>query len=436
MDKIELLRQLTAAHPENAQTWYLLGMEYAEAGDIALALSAYAEALQHGADDLKPSIAAALAQLSARAGSDGAGTGAGSASGSETARASGDSSESGDERDRRQPLTVGSMSADADANHGPDYGAKDRARTPGMGLRVLQGGVTELRRPVEPNRVTFADVGGLEDVKRSIDMKIIQPFTTPGLFTKFKKKVGGGILLYGPPGCGKTFIARATAGECGASFVSVHISDILGKYVGESEENLHAVFTTARAQRPSVLFFDEIDTLGYSRAKSTSQPMRGVIDQLLMEMEGATTDMDRILLIGSTNTPWDVDPAFKRPGRFDKLIFVAPPDLPARAHIFRLKLDGRPLGRIDVDALARQTDLYSGADIENVVEVATERVINGILESGVERPIEMRDLEAAIADTKPSTVNWLRTVKNYVKYANQDGQYNDVEAFLRKYRSL
>jgi SpoVK/Ycf46/Vps4 family AAA+-type ATPase len=134
--------------------------------------------------------------------------------------------------------------------------------------------------------------------------------------------------------------------------------------------------------------------------------------------------------------PWDVDTAFKRPGRFDKTIFVSPPDQGARALIFKLKLKDRPTDIIDYNMLAKNTELYSGADIENVVEVATENVITEILSSGVERLITMNDLVEAIKCTKPSTIEWLRTIKNYVKYSNQAGVYDEVEKFLASHKGI
>jgi SpoVK/Ycf46/Vps4 family AAA+-type ATPase len=285
----------------------------------------------------------------------------------------------------------------------------------------------------KPKRITFQDVGGLEELKRTIDMKIIKPFVNPGLFSKFKKKSGGGILLYDPPGCGKTFIAKATAGEIGANFYPVHITDILDPFIGVSEQNLHNIFTTARANRPAVLFFDEIDTIGYSRSKATSEHLRPLVDSMLTEMEGVNTSTDKLLIIGATNMPWDVDAAFKRPGRFDKLMFVPPPDKEARKVIFELKLRGKPLeGGIILDILAEKTEYYSGADIENVIEVATENVLTEIMETNKERLITMDDLVKAIDSSKPSTIEWLTSIKNYIKYSNQSGLYSDVAKYLKE----
>ncbi|MEG0258697.1 MAG: ATP-binding protein, partial [Lysinibacillus sp.] len=299
-------------------------------------------------------------------------------------------------------------------------------------FKVIDGNKTEKPVKKEKVQISFADVAGLEDLKKTINLRIISPFFNKGLFAKFKKKVGGGVLLYGPPGCGKTFIAKATAGECKAHFYPVHITDILDPYIGVSEQNLKAIFDKARYQKPSIMFFDEVDTIGFSRSKSSSHT-RGVIDTFLTEMEGIDTSTDEVLVMAATNTPWDVDNALKRPGRFDRLIFVAPPDEEARGQIFKLKLKDRFAEDINVAKLAAQTEFFSGADIENVVELASERVLEEILTTGKERPLNTNDLLYALENLQPSTLEWLRTAKNYVKYANHGGLYNDVEKYLSKH---
>lgn len=407
MDKIEVMLQMLKDHPEQPNTWFLLGLEYKEQGKINEALKAFTEALKYSNTDLKEKILLELTTLA----NLGLGTNMNSLEES--------SSEDFYEDDEKTDSNM----LEENNNLKP--------------FKVIDGGLSEQKQNQENNKViTFENVGGLEDLQEAIRMKIIKPFINPVLFARFKKKTGGGIVLFGPPGCGKTFIAKATAGECKAQFIPVQISDILDPFIGVSEQNIRDIFSTARAKKPSVLFFDELDAIGYHRAKASSSHMRPMVDQLLSEMEGIDTSTDQLLVIGATNMPWDVDPAFLRPGRFDKVIFVPPPDEFARGTIFRLKMEDRPINNIDFGLLAKATELYSGADIENVVELATEKVLSNIMSTGIERPIEMTDLMEAVSETKPTTIEWLRTIKNYVKYANQGGLYSDVADFLSKNKKI
>jgi len=304
-------------------------------------------------------------------------------------------------------------------------------------LRVIRGSSSNIHKLRSPNNsdVTFKDVGGLEGLKHTIEMKIIKPFQAPDIFEKFRQKSGGGLLLYGPPGCGKTFIAKATAGECHAHFRSVKITDILGQYLGQSEQNMRDVFASARAHKPCILFFDEIDTLGFSRLKSGNEHTRGVVDQLLTEIEGIDSNTDKLLIIGATNMPWDVDVALRRPGRFDRSVFVPPPDSGAREVIFKLKTEGRPIESLDYRQLAEASPFFSGADIEHIVELAAENVLDEVFSTGDESLlITQQILMETIASEKPSTMSWLKTIGDYVKYANQAGIYNEVEAYLSEHK--
>lgn len=287
----------------------------------------------------------------------------------------------------------------------------------------------------DPNdTITFADVGGLDELKERVRMRIVHPFKNPEMFKAFGKKVGGGILFYGPPGCGKTFLARATAGECGAHFNAVGLHEVLDMWIGNSERQLHALFEDARRRAPAVLFFDEVDALGMQRAKLSTGAMRGVITQFLAELDGFQSRNDKVLVVGATNTPWDLDPAFRRPGRFDQVLFVPPPDVAARVQILRLKLVGKPHTAIDLERLAEVTESWSGADLEHLVDTAAELAITKSLAKGAIEPITMTQMESARARIRPTTREWFTTARNYAQYANEAGQYDEIADYMKRHK--
>lgn len=305
-------------------------------------------------------------------------------------------------------------------------------------LGIIAGGKTDnvvsFRPPPGRERIGFDDIAGLADLKRIVRLQIIEPFLRPGLFERFRKKAGGGVLLYGPPGCGKTMLARAVATECNAEFVSVGIADVLNMYIGESERNLAAIFEKARQNRPCVLFFDEIDALAFARSKAQSEHTRQVVNELLSQLDGFAADNQGVLILAATNMPWDVDSAMKRPGRFSRQVFVPPPDAAAREHIITLQLQGVPHADIDARSVATATPHFSGADIAGIVELAKDYVIEEHVEKGTDRPIGQDDLIRAARAAQPSTLHWLRTARNLVKYAGADEGYREVEAYLKEHR--
>lgn len=288
---------------------------------------------------------------------------------------------------------------------------------------------------VPEDKVRFSSIVGMEALKKTIRLKIIEPFLKPGLFQRFRMNSGGGILLYGPPGCGKTLLARAVANECNAEFISVGVSDVLTMWQGESERNLAAMFERARSQTPCVLFFDELDALAYARSKSSSASTRTVVNEFLTQLDGLGKNNQGVLVLAATNMPWDVDDAMKRPGRFARQVFVPPPDESAREEMLRIKLTGVPVESLDLAALAARTPHCSGADIDGLIDLAKESaVLDGL--AGDERGLRMADFDAALQTQQPSTLEWLRTVRNVVKYAGEDASYRDVGAYLKQHRML
>ncbi len=280
-------------------------------------------------------------------------------------------------------------------------------------------------------KLNFEDIGGLSELKKQANIKIIQPFKNPELFKKFKKTAGGGILLYGAPGCGKSYFARAIAGECGALFYNVGIDDILDMYIGNSEKNIKAMFDTARSNRPAVIFIDEIDALGKKRELLKHTSLTTTINAFLAQMDGVESDNENILIIGATNAPWDVDSAFKRPGRFDRTFFVPPPDEEAREEIFKLFLKELPISSLDYKELSDLSKNFSGADIKGIVDRVGEEVIESILESGEDITITQDALIEMIKKTNTSTAEWFSVAKNVLEYANNSGAYDELGEYMK-----
>jgi SpoVK/Ycf46/Vps4 family AAA+-type ATPase len=285
---------------------------------------------------------------------------------------------------------------------------------------------------VEAPTVRLSDVGGLEDVKRRLNTSFLGPMRNPELLAAFGKSLRGGMLLYGPPGCGKTFLARAVAGELGANFIAVGLHDVLNMWLGESQRRLHAIFEDARRSAPCVLFFDEVDAIGRKRSDARASGTRDVVVQLLAELDGIGNDNDGVFTLAATNHPWDVDSALRRPGRFDRTFFVPPPDAGAREAILRLHLHGRPHEITDVASLARRSHGASGADLAHVCETAVEYALEASIAAGAPRPVTAEDLDRAMAEVSWSTREWLQLSRNYAQFANEAGLYDDLVRFLRK----
>lgn len=284
---------------------------------------------------------------------------------------------------------------------------------------------------LEKPDISFSQVGGMENVKEEIRIKIIQPLTNPDLFKAFGKKAGGGILMYGPPGCGKTYLSRATAGEIDSKFLSIGIEEIMDMWLGGSEKNLHEKFEVARQNSPCVLFFDEIDALGSKRNDLRQSAGRNVINQFLKEMDGIDAQNEGLLILGATNSPWHMDSAFLRPGRFDRIIFVPPPDEEAREKILKLQLADKPVREIDYRKIAQKTNDFSGADIKMLVDLVVEDKLRVSMKTGKVEPIATKDLLGTCKKVRPSTKEWFNTARNYALYSNVSGIYDDIKDYLK-----
>lgn len=279
--------------------------------------------------------------------------------------------------------------------------------------------------------ITLDDVGGMESVKKRLNMAFLAPLKNPDMMKMYGKNLKGGLLLYGPPGCGKTFIARALAGELGATFMSIGLSDVLDMWLGESEKKLHEIFETARRKAPAVLFFDEIDALGQKRSQMKNSGGRTIVNQLLAEMDSVGSDNKNVFILGATNHPWDVDTALRRPGRFDRITLVLPPDVEARMKILEYHMRERPVENINYKQIALQADQFSGADVAHLCETAVEFAMHDSIESGEVRSINMDDFKKAISEIQPSTRPWFETAKNYAMFANEGGVYDELLEYLR-----
>ena len=306
----------------------------------------------------------------------------------------------------------------------PDAGAPDEEAAAGM------DDAFETERPA----LRLADVGGMEAVKDRLDVAFLAPMRNPELRRLYGKSLRGGLLLYGPPGCGKTFLARAVAGEMGAHFIVAGISEILDMWLGQSERNLHELFMQARRNAPCVLFLDELDALGQKRSQLRGSAAAGrIVNQLLTELDSVGSDNEGLFVLGATNQPWDVDAALRRPGRFDRTVLVLPPDAPARASILEYHLRQRPVEGVDLAKLVAATDRFSGADLAHLCETAAEKALIESSRSGVVRMIGMADFDAALREVRPSTGPWFSSARGVAMFANEGGAYDELVAYFREH---
>jgi len=250
---------------------------------------------------------------------------------------------------------------------------------------------------VQPTNVKWEDIGGLEETKRKLIEMVVYPIEYPEVYAKFGQKPTRGALLWGPPGCGKTMLAKAIATECAANFISIKGPELLTMWFGESEANVRGVFDKARSASPCVLFFDELDAIARARGGGGGDAGGAgdrVMNQLLTEMDGINP-AKQIFFVGATNRPDIIDPALKRPGRLDTMVFIDLPDFAARVSVFKASLRKSPVDpQVDFEFLAEKTHGYSGADIAGIAQVAAKVAIRIQIEKKAQK---VKQIEAARA---------------------------------------
>ncbi len=316
---------------------------------------------------------------------------------------------------------------------------KEKKEQQGKGGEEGKAGA-DIKMLQKPN-MTFVDVAGMEKMKEEIRKSIVYPMINPDLARKYGKLGGGGILMYGPPGCGKTYIVKAAAGECKAGFINAKLSDLLDMYVGNTEKNIHKVFELARKNSPCMLFFDEVDAIGGRRDLGEGQQyMRMAVNQMLYEMDGVEAHNENVLTIAATNAPWDVDPALRRSGRFSKTIYIPEPDFKSRTEILKLHAKKRPLSFfIPYRLLALATWAYASSDLKSIVDEAStypwleaffsiqkktaEYVKKGMDKAKaeelakkqiVQRPINIADFTKALIKKRSSLPPWYEQAKKQI----------------------
>ncbi|MFH1789010.1 MAG: AAA family ATPase [Candidatus Altiarchaeota archaeon] len=287
--------------------------------------------------------------------------------------------------------------------------------------------------PIEASTINFSQVADLTEVKEKIRRAIVHPLKNPELSKAFQKKGGGRILFYGPPGCGKTYIARATVGECGLNFFNINTSDIISGGIEAGAKNIHEVFSNASKNAPCIIFFDEIDALT-ERRDSEGKSSRAVVNQFLMEMDGVENMSENVLIIGSTNAPWALDPALRRSGRFGDMIFIHPPNLETRAELFRLHTKKRPVAsNVDFEKLAELTNEYSSADVKQICDDALEIPWEEAVKGGKPRKADMDDFTTAVGSRSSSLNAWYKQAEKEIRKSGEIGLFADLARHILRH---
>lgn len=261
--------------------------------------------------------------------------------------------------------------------------------------------------------ISFADVAGLDDVKQVVKVKMINPSKYPEKYKIYAKKTGGGVLLYGPPGTGKTMIAKAIACEVGAKFYAVKGSDIVSKWVGESEKNINSLFAEANKQDKAIIFIDEMDSLFGKRGVDTHNDKR--VNEFLQQIDGFSGQNPNLMLLGATNRPWDVDPAVMRSGRFSVKIYIPMPDAPARRFMIEKAMKGVPVSKdFDVEKIVEKTQGYSGSDIEELCDRAKDEPLMKSIETDTLVLVTNKNFDDVLEKFPPSVTK--KEIEKFEKY--------------------
>jgi SpoVK/Ycf46/Vps4 family AAA+-type ATPase len=285
---------------------------------------------------------------------------------------------------------------------------------------------------VEEPRTTLADVAGMPAIKRWLSTAFLSSLRDPQMRRLFGRSLRGGLLMYGPPGCGKTFLARALAGELEAGFLGIDLVHVVDMWLGYSRRSIHEIFETARAAAPCLLYLDQLEAIGPRRAGRRHSIGRGVVDQLVAELYSASEEHEGVFVVAATEHPWDVDSLLRQPGRLDHRLLVLPPDLQAREAIIRSVLAGRPLAEdLDLAGLAARTDRYSAADLAQLCESAAAAALEASIVSNSSRPIALADFTRGLHELRPSTPPWFELARDYARFAAEPGSYDDLVSYLR-----
>jgi SpoVK/Ycf46/Vps4 family AAA+-type ATPase len=309
-------------------------------------------------------------------------------------------------------------------HHGEPEETEELARSSQVAMLLEDLGL-DIERP----GVTLADVGGMSSVKQWLASSgpLSQAERSPR--RRLQRALRGGLLEYGPAGCGKTFLARAIAGELGAGFLPVDLGELLGQRPGEGQRTLHELFQATRLSAPCLLLLDKLDALGDGPGTSQGSFSRGAVEQLVAELQLIREEHHEVTIVAASENPWDIDPLLRE--RMARRLLVLPPDREAREVILLDAIGDYPVAELNVAALAGRAEGFSATDLimvaDSAVEIATERALT----SGRDRPVSMHDFDRALAGTKPSPPAWLALARNFVLYAGHGGVYDDLVAYLR-----